>query len=385
MARERRVPPGIEVRHTPLKDGRVSTTYSVRWVDAAGERRRTSFKSLEDAIAFDAKVKLANRAGELAELDRGRVTLEDFFARWWEEYGVIELSESTLEGYRRNWRAHVRPRIGRMQLREIEPATITKLKVSMLNDGVGPGSVERTLVMLQGVLSRAVEWGERTTNPAKAVKKPKTAHRGAVVPLAPAVVEGIRAEMLAAEDLMSATLTSVLAYMGLRPAEALALRWANARDATLLVDTRNSNGVASPLKGGHAYRAIPYFAAVRRDLDEWRSKTPHSGGGDLIFPRSDGGPFVKTDWKNWRRRSFDPALVAGTERERARPYDLRHSFVSLLIRSHRYSIIEIAELAGHSPQMTLTTYGHVFAEYKHGGAIDIDAEIAAARAAQGLT
>jgi integrase len=45
-----------------------------------------------------------------------------------------------------------------------------------------------------------------------------------------------------------------------------------------------------------------------------------------------------------------------------RPYDLRHSFASLLIAEGR-SIVEVAEQLGHAPTMSLDTYGHVFAEF----------------------
>ena len=44
-----------------------------------------------------------------------------------------------------------------------------------------------------------------------------------------------------------------------------------------------------------------------------------------------------------------------------RPYDLRHSFVSLLIAEGR-SIVDVARQAGHSATMALDTYGHVFDE-----------------------
>jgi integrase len=43
-----------------------------------------------------------------------------------------------------------------------------------------------------------------------------------------------------------------------------------------------------------------------------------------------------------------------------RPYDLRHSFASLLIAEGR-SVLEVAQL-GHAPTMTLDVYGHVLAE-----------------------
>jgi integrase len=43
------------------------------------------------------------------------------------------------------------------------------------------------------------------------------------------------------------------------------------------------------------------------------------------------------------------------------PYELRHAFCSLLI-AEGLSVVEIAQHAGHSPTMTLDTYGHVIEE-----------------------
>ena len=48
---------------------------------------------------------------------------------------------------------------------------------------------------------------------------------------------------------------------------------------------------------------------------------------------------------------------------RSRPYDLRHSFASLLIHEG-VSVIEVARQVGNSPDVTLTTYAHVFEEFE---------------------
>ena len=42
----------------------------------------------------------------------------------------------------------------------------------------------------------------------------------------------------------------------------------------------------------------------------------------------------------------------------ARPYDLRHSFASLLLHEGR-SVIYVARQLGHDARLTLTRYGHV--------------------------
>jgi hypothetical protein len=80
----------------------------------------------------------------------------------------------------------------------------------------------------------------------------------------------------------------------------------------------------------------------------------------LLFQAYDGDCWSRDDWANWRNRVFGPAAVAA-ELEKSRPYDLRHSFCSLLIHEGA-TVVEVARQLGHSPTMTLNTYGHVFDE-----------------------
>jgi hypothetical protein len=68
----------------------------------------------------------------------------------------------------------------------------------------------------------------------------------------------------------------------------------------------------------------------------------------------------------------------------ARAYDLRHSFVSLLIHEGQ-SILEVARQAGHSPQTCLRDYGHLFDEFDPSEREPAEAVISAARASSYLS
>ena len=63
-----------------------------------------------------------------------------------------------------------------------------------------------------------------------------------------------------------------------------------------------------------------------------------------------------------------------------RPYDPRHSFVSLLIWEGR-SVAEVAEQARHSVDTCSRDYVHVFKNYEPARRITATARIEAARAA----
>lgn len=99
--------------------------------------------------------------------------------------------------------------------------------------------------------------------------------------------------------------------------------------------------------------------------------------GELLFARRHGGPWSDDDYRNWRGRVFRPAaLEAGLQRPR--PYDLRHSFVSLLIQEG-VSIVEVARQAGHSPEECLRTYAHTFEEFDAAERLSAEEAIIAAR------
>lgn len=65
-----------------------------------------------------------------------------------------------------------------------------------------------------------------------------------------------------------------------------------------------------------------------------------------------------------------------------RPYDLRHTWVSLRIAEGRLSIAEIAEQLGDIPSTVLDTYAHVLHEWRRHRHV-VEAEIRRARSQLG--
>jgi integrase len=86
---------------------------------------------------------------------------------------------------------------------------------------------------------------------------------------------------------------------------------------------------------------------------------------------------IDGQWNRWTQGSFRAAkLTVGLTGARA--YDLRHSFVSLLIHEGQ-SILEVARQAGHPPQTCLRDYGHLFDEFDPAEREPAEAVIRAAR------
>ena len=172
----------------------------------------------------------------------------------------------------------------------------------------------------------------------------------------PETVEAIRAQL----DQQNAALVSVLAYEGLRPAEAYALQWRDVLDdhgrprKRLRVERALSGDEVSTPKSQRA-REPELFTPVARELVELHLAQGRPDPTALVFPDAAGGHLRR---QNWRRRVWIPAL------ERAgvayfRSYDLRHTCATLLLYEGR-TLNEVAEHLGHAdPGFTARTYAHV--------------------------
>jgi integrase len=306
------------------------------------------------------------------------MTLAEFWPFWISDAGA-RLQPKTVKGYERLFRARLAGRFGSLALDSIKPRMVSQWRAELIDGGTGHEAVRTAMILLQAIFTVAIEWGEAQANPVSSVRKPRQGRRRVAQPIAPEGVEALRAALWRDEDDFSPTLISVLAYAGLRPGEALGLDVRHIRPNTILVEQAVTDGELKLQKTGRLYRTVDLLAPLAGDLARWISRRGLTDPEAALFVRPDGGRWKKDDWDNWRNRRFFPAAKA-VGLGRPRPYDLRHSFSSLLIREQRASIVDLAEQLGHASTMTLSTYGHVFAEHRRDEPVDIVEWIERARA-----
>jgi integrase len=381
----RRVPAGIERRAYERADGTLSETFSVRYTEPGGRRRRRSFDSIDDALDFQAKHRSARRwrPDELRQEQGGRQTLGEFFEQWWLDHGLAELKRSTLAVYRCLWEAHAEPRLGPVPLRDIDARRVVAFRGELLAAGVGTHSVVKTMSMLQRVFRDAVEYGDVAFNPFKAVQKPSPGPTREARPLTPLQVERLADDIEARGYGMSSVLVRLMAYTGLRPQEALALHWYAVGPTTLLVELANTDGELDRLKNRKRSRkrsrTVDLVAPVVADLRRWRSDQGSPGDDELVFPHEvHGGLWLEEQYRTWRRRVYVPS-AENVGLPTTRPYDLRHTWASLLIAEKRLSVAEVAEQLGDKTSTVLDVYTHTMREWRHRGKIDVTKEIRRAR------
>jgi integrase len=228
--------------------------------------------------------------------------------------------------------------------------------------------------LLGSVLEHAFVAGRVGENPVRRVKKARLPRREEVQALSPGTIETMRTS-LGARD---AALISVLAYAGLRPGEALGLRWGDVRERTILIQRSVSLGEEADTKT-RQHRTVRMLAPLASDLRLWRMAAGRPDDRQLVFPGKDGQPWTQAAYQSWRRRSCKRATHAAGVGH-ARPYDLRHGFASLLLHEGR-SVIYVARQLGHDARLTLTRYGHVIDELEDAPRIEAEAAIAKARLA----
>ncbi|HEV7751799.1 MAG TPA: tyrosine-type recombinase/integrase [Baekduia sp.] len=371
--------PTVELRRRRRGDGTWSETPTVRYYDELGIRRRRSFATMAEAEFERARLALdQSRHGPIAGPTES-MTLADFWPTYHAD-ACSRLQEATIASYEGIWRRAVEKRLGDRPLDQITPREISMWRAEMQRAGKGPEAIRMSMMLVQAMFTLALEWGEASSNPVALVRKPRQGRQRAIDVMDPKLVERVRRWMLDHVELFSATLVSVLAYSGMRPGEALALERRHIRNDTILVEQAVALGRIKLQKTGRIYRTVDLLPPLRDDLTTWFAARGHDDPDARLFARDDGEWFKTDDWNNWRNRHFYAAFDA-LDITRRRPYDLRHSFVSLMIREGELSIVELADQLGHAATETLKTYAHVFAEYRRQRRVPATQLIADARRA----
>lgn len=221
--------------------------------------------------------------------------------------------------------------------------------------------------MLRQALKQAVRWRLLPVNPAADVDLPKWKKRE-MRAMSPEEAERFRR---ACEGRPMGLLFSFLLATGLRPGEALGLRWRDCelearqvRVTQTLVRLKSGAWEFRPPKTRTSRRTVPVPRSLARELLEHRrrqaarrlAKGPKWQDHDLVFSGLQGQPI---DAHNLGTRYFKAILKVARLSHELRVYDLRHSCATLLLAAGEHPKV-VAERLGHATTtLTLDTYTHV--------------------------
>ena len=386
--------------------------WECRWRDPDGRQRKKVLPTKVDAETFRTEYLRRRALGPLAvtQLTRKAPTLDQWIAeRWTPEHGRA-LARSTVDRYAQVYSRHIVEQLGSTPITELTVRALRSWQADLQASGVGVGSVLKARAFLSSVLTHAAQSEVITGNPLPLVKAPTQEQRDWVEPLSPALIEAIRAAMLNAAPrrvaaaaaglrtrraydlpapgtpqsrLRDALIVSLMGYAGLRPGELKALRWSDVTDRQIKVQRAlDPDGRVKPTKTGKR-RTVKLLAGLAQDLREYQLAAGRPAAGALIVTTDQGDPWTKNHWTCWQKDRWAPACRQAAIDPIPRPYDLRHSFASLLLAEHKEHYY-VARQLGHSMQVLTDTYAHLFDEYD-GDRIDAEQEIEKARRPQRLS
>lgn len=310
----------------------------VRWREGATNKSRTLNKSdgfrEKDAVALKAEINRRHRLGAV-DLGHAEQKIEDFILTDWWPAHQRNLAPSTRETQYRYLTQRIVPRFKGYRLCDINVPAVKTWDNELAAEGVGAPTRIKLLACLSSIFTEAQVLGKVDGNPVLPIKKPSQSRKRVIHPLPPEAVEKLRAQLPPER----ATFISVLAYAGARPEEALKLRWNDIEDTHLILSSDKTK----------RDRSVRLLEPLRDDLRAFK------GSGHRIGRVFDWGP---TSYKNWSRKDRGFGIAAQAAGLDATPYDLRHSFVSLLLAEGR-DLYYVAQQLGHSLQTCNNNYVHL--------------------------
>lgn len=292
------------------------------------------------------------------------------FMEEWLESKKSTIAPATYKNYKGNIENHIEPDLGHVALNELNSRLIHRFINDLSNDkGLAPSTVRGIHTTLLQGLQTAIRWELIQTNPADAGKLnlPKQSSRD------PNVLskEQVETFLTVNRGERFFVLWSVF-FTGLRPQEALALKWEDLDEDGFLQVGRV---VRQMSREGRDYRVVP---DAKTESSKRRIKLPGSllrllekhkaeqaekmlKAGDryerdgFIFANPTGG-FIDPSTV---RREFKAALKRAEVPDDVRLYDVRHTHISQLIIDG-VDLKKASKRVGHkSIQVTADTYAHL--------------------------
>jgi len=202
--------------------------------DINGKLRTKNFTKLSEAEDWVADQRRARALGENTYATNPKMTVAEFMMGWANtQYGDDQ--ESTKRSYLSVIKNHIIPAMGKIKVAELNTKTVESLFRDMHANGFGAGTIRITRAALSAAHNDAVRLGDLVRNPVRNTRMPKVTPQ-AIKPLPRIDWEKVYLE--ATKDPRMHARIEVAGMLGLRPGEALGLKWSdlNIEHGTLLIE-----------------------------------------------------------------------------------------------------------------------------------------------------
>ena len=330
-----------------------------------GKKRQLwrSYRTRREAEAQLGRLLAQVQAGDVVPPSRLRTG--DYLERWLRDDVGGRLAPTTEAIYTFAVRRYILPALGHIALSRLSAPAIQGCLNAMLLRGLAGATVHQVSRALNTALNTAVEWGLLARNPCKYVKAPCVDQRAATI------WDEEQVRLFLAEAKRSSRYYRLylgIILTGMRPGEALALRWPNidlvageiaVHEKFYRLGRRQLWGTTKTHRQ-YAVSIPPILVEeLRRHREEQQKQKSLLGEeyeeASLVFCQPNGRPLHE---RNIGRRDFR-RVIARAGLPRIRLYDLRHCNATHLAEQGTPIHIVQRRLGHRSPTTTLKYYTHV--------------------------
>ena len=297
-----------------------------------------------------------------------KYTLAEYVEQWYKT--KVQVSESTLNGYKLQLGLYILPHLGHLRLHEMTPLAVQDTIRKLHDQGLAPRTIQYAHAVLHQALKKAVKLGFLVRNPTEDTELPAKTRRAFTILSPEQMVTLFESE----KDKRLYPLWLLLLNTGLRPGEAMGLKWADLEGDTLRIQrvlVRKPNGayhlVEQNAKTEESLRAVTLSKSAVETLKEHRARQVEEilaygqryDRQDFIFATRFGAFVdpnnVRNRWKCALKRAGLPTNV--------RLYDTRHSHATALLNDGNVNLAWVSARLGHcSVQTTEAIYTRVLPE-----------------------
>jgi integrase len=248
----------------------------------------------------------------LEPFNRGRVdvrstmSVTEFAEEVWLPHCRENLAPATVNGYEKQWRKYLKPRIGSIAIRDFKTVTATRFLHDLVRAGIGHRTVRYAKALGSAIFSLSLSQSINTLegkNPFKDAKLPKRTKPKREMP---ATSPQQIADMLnAVSDIKARAAIGLTYFGGLSPSEARGAEWENYDGYRLKITRSVWRTHAGPTKTEAREQAIPIIEPLRDILSELRQSDGSPNNGPIL--RGERGKPLNLD--NLARRVIRPALA----------------------------------------------------------------------------
>lgn len=338
------------------------------WMHAGKQQRRqrTCWK-YADAQAILEEMKADRLVGCIAPTNIKDVA--EYF-EWWLKDGILDLQETTRESYGDAVKNHIKPGLGAIPFRRIQPAKIVTWVAEMERNKIGSRTRQNAFKVASAAFETAVMLGMLPVNPCQRVATPKHVPKE----MRPFTLSEAASLMKKTEGTRWHALTVLALTTGLRIGELLGLEWSkiNWKDRSIRIDQQ-----AIEIKGRVVLKAPKTASSIRYVemtpktvaalkahqvllAKESKARDPATIAigepvKDFVFPAPGGGV---SNRGNVRNRFWNPLLLSLGLPHRG-IHNTRHTYATHALLAG-VAVLVVSKVLGHSkPSVTLDIYGHV--------------------------